>query len=474
MMTSMSEIDEILAEFEAKTAPAAQVDLEKGQAPEPVLMDGQISEDALATIFERRHADRLRYCHTTGAWFVWTGSHWQRDTRQRAFNWAREVCREFAGLQPKFTRAAVAASVERFAQAAPALAVDAEIWDDKPWLLATPGGTVDLRTGELRQADPADHLTRVSAVTPEDRTPERWLRFLDDATRGDAEMIRFLQQMAGYCLTGSTKEHALFFAHGGGGNGKSVFINAISGMLGDYAKTAAMTTFTASKHDQHPADLAMLKGARLVTASETEKGRKWAEAKIKQMTGGDPITARFMRQDFFTYQPEFKILIVGNYAPDLENVDDATRRRFNILPFTNKPTEPDPNLEEKLREEWPAILNWAIQGCMDWQQNGLIKPAAVTAATQSYFAEQNLPAQWLEDCCELGEGYQDSNKALFASWRRYAEQAGEDAGSAKSFGGTMRKLGFQPFKSGGSRGFKGLRVKPDPAAYDPRDPGAWD
>lgn len=441
--------------------------------PDP-LVQGEISEDALALIFERRHSADLRYCHTAGAWFVWTGSRWQRDNRQCAFNWAREVCRDFAQGQVKFSRASVASAVERFAIAAPSLAVDGSIWDQKPWLIATPGGVIDLRTGQLRPAEQNDYITRSAAVTPEDKTPVRWLAFLKDATRNDAELIRFLQQMAGYCLTGATAEHALFFIYGAGGNGKSVFLNTLTAILGEYAQTAAMDTFTASKHDKHPTDLAMLKGARLVTASETEDGRAWAEAKIKQMTGGDPITARFMRRDFFTYTPEFKLVIVGNHKPQLNNVDDATKRRFNIIPFIHKPTEPNPDLERSLREEWPAILNWMVQGAIDWQQNGLVRPPVVVEATQEYFEEQDLFGQWLNDCCEQGSAHQESSKALFANWRKYAEAAGDNPGSAKSFGSMMRKRGFPPFKNNDRRGFKGVRVKPEPVAYDPRDPGAWD
>ena len=171
------------------------------------------------------------------------------------------------------------------------------------------------------------------------------------------ELIRYLQQWCGYCLTGDTREHALVFVYGGGGNGKSVFLNTVSGILSEYAVTAAMDTFTASRDSKHPTDLAMLRGARMVTASETEEGKPFAEARIKQMTGGDPISARFMRQDFFTFLPQFKITIVGNYRPTLQNVDEAFRRRFNIIPFTRKPDKPDKALESKLHAEAPESFD---------------------------------------------------------------------------------------------------------------------
>jgi putative DNA primase/helicase len=180
----------------------------------------------------------------------------------------------------------------------------------------------------------------------------------------------FYRSAKNYSLTGTTREHALLFIYGPGGNDKSVLLNTVSGILGDYCRTAPMDTFTASPGDRHPTDLAMLRGARLVTATETEEGRAWAESRIKQMTGGDPISARFMRQDFFTFTPQFKLTITGNHKPVLRNVDEANRRRFKTGPFLHTPPQPDRELEIKLRAEWPGILEWMVEGCLDWQKNG--------------------------------------------------------------------------------------------------------
>ncbi len=186
------------------------------------------------------------------------------------------------------------------------------------------------------------------------------------------------------------------------------------------------------------------------------------------MTGGDPITARFMRRDFFTYTPEFKLVIVGNHKPRLNNVDDATRRRFNIIPFIHRPAVPNPDLEADLREEWPQILRWMIEGFLDWKQNGLIRPEVVRQATEEYFDDQDVFGQWLDECCDQGPIHRGTSARLFASWRRYAEAAGEDAGSAKSFSQTMRKRGFEAYRAAGERGFKGVDLTPKPADDDAR------
>jgi putative DNA primase/helicase len=264
-------------------------------------------------------------------------------------------------------------------------------------LLGTPGGTIDLRTGLLRAADPVDAISKVTLVAPAETTDcQRFLAFLRETTGDDPELIRFLQRFSGYCLTGSVQEHALIFVYGPGKNGKSVFLSTVSSIMGDYATTAAMDTLTVATRERHTTDLAMLHGARLVTASETEEGHAWAEARTKQLTGGDPITARFMRENNFTFKPTFKLMIVGNHKPTLHNVDEAARRGFNIAPFTRMPANPDLKLEAKLRAESAGILRWMIDGCLDWQANGLRRPQSVVEATEEYFSNQDTFGQWLD------------------------------------------------------------------------------
>jgi putative DNA primase/helicase len=333
--------------------------------------------------------------------------------------------------------------VEKLTKTDQRVSVTSELWDQNLFLLGTPGGTVDLKTGELRKPDRADFITKQTAVTPDETAScPQFLQFLHGATLGDVEKFNFLQRFFGYALTGSTKEEVLAFAHGPGGNGKSVLSNGIAYTMGDYATTAAMETFMASKWDRHPTELAMLRGARFVQASETEEGRKWATSRVKQLTGSDPVTARFMRQNHFTYLPQFTLYFSGNSIPQLENVDDAIRRRFLIIPFTNKPKKIDRLLGEKLRAEAPGILRWMIDGTLDWQKEGLNPPESILATTQKYFEQEDVFGQWIEECCEVGSDKLFPVVAAFNSWKIFAVERGHEPGTPRTFAPKLRHQGF--------------------------------
>lgn len=419
----------------------------------------EVSEDSIALQFTRENGTSMRFDHDIGKWFQWQVTHWSPLAVPAAFHFAREIGRRLGAAKKSVCKASVAGGAERFARADPQHAVTSSIWDADPWLLGTPAGTLDLRTGKMHAARKDEFITKITGCKPENKPADRWLKFLDEATDGDKAMQVYLQRIAGYCLTGLTNEHALFFIYGPGGNGKSVFLNILIHILGDYAMSAPMDTFTSSKFSSHPTELAMLKGSRLVTASETEEGRAWAEARIKALTGGDPITARFMRQDFFTYQPHFKLLFAGNHQPTLNSVDPAMQRRFNMMPFLHRPRTPDHMLEEKLKEESPRILAWALQGCIDWQKHGLGRPESVVAATDEYFSDQDVFGQWLADECELGPRKWDQPTPLFNAWAKYARTSGEDGGTVVSFTQRLKKKGFSKGKVGGLRAWKGLSLR---------------
>jgi putative DNA primase/helicase len=247
---------------------------------------------------------------------------------------------------------------------------------------------------------------------------------------------------------------------------------ALTACLGDYHKTSPIETFTASNADRHPTDLAGLRGARLVTSVETEEGRRWAESKIKSLTGGDRIAARFMRQDFFEFTPFFKLLVAGNHKPGLRSVDKAIRRRFYLVPFTvTIPVdERDPTLGEQLKAELPGILSWLIQGCLEWQKRGLDAPAVVRDATAAYLEAEDALAAWIEDAGEHDPNAWESTNVLYRSWKTWSDRSGEHAGSLKKFSQRLEDRGdsFGIRKgrdSVGKRGFYGLRVtKPDLAS----------
>jgi putative DNA primase/helicase len=459
----MSEENVVSFEEEARRKADARTVTEEVKRDQRV-----ITQDGIAAIFAKRYADRLRYCHSTPAWFEFDGARWRRDETNRAFEFVRQVAREISeGKEHKelkeFRKTGFATGVEKFAQSDPAFAVTADSWDRDPFLLGTPGGTVDLRTGILKSGDPSDGITKATAVAPSAHTDcPVWDCFLKETTGGDPAMVRFLQQWGGYCLTGDIREHALVFAHGSGGNGKSVFLNTVTGIMADYSTPAPSDTFTVSIGDRHPTELAGLRGARLVAASETEQGRAWAETRIKALTGGDEISVRFMRGNFFRYRPTYKLLIIGNHRPRLENVDAAVRRRFNIVPFSHRPEKPDHQLEEKLRDEWPEILRWMIKGCLDWQAHGLVRPQRVLAATEDYFSDQDLFGQWLAMCCDVQPGnnrMKETTTALHRSWCEFAKQAGEKPETQKAFVGNLEKRVPDRYKNMHSRGFVGINLK---------------
>lgn len=459
----------------------------KPKAPEVVGMDGLptmedlageedeedsppgFTEDSLALDFTRRHGRDWKYVAAWGHWLCWTGRLWLKETTLKAFDHSRLICRRAASkcrnakLAAKMSTASVVAAVERFAKADRTHAATIDQWDADPWLFNASGGVVNLRTGQARGNRREDYMTKISLgkwANPAPK-PDLWLAFLNDVTAGDTELQSYLARVAGYALTGVTTEHALFFFYGTGANGKSVFLNTLAAVMGDYATNAPISTFLESKSEQHPTDLAGLRGARLVTAIEVEKGRRWAESKIKSLTGGDKITARFMRQDFFEYVPQFKLLIAGNNKPAIRDVDEAMRRRMHLIPFevTIPPERRDHGLAQKLLAEKDGILRWAIDGCLEWQRVGLKPPARVVSATEEYLEAEDALGRWLEECCDRNPSATTTTNELFGSWKIWSERGGEYTGTLRKFSEDVAKRGFARWKSNSQKGFKGLSLK---------------
>ncbi len=434
------------------------------------------TEDALALAFTRRYHRDWRYVAAWGRWLVWDGQRWRNEDTLAATDLIRSVCRQTAvraedrKVAAKLASSSTVGGVERLARADRRHAATTDEWDADPWLLNTPGGVVDLKTGRTRANDRADRMTKITTATPSGECPQ-WTAFLSNVTGGDADLQAYLQRMVGYCLTGVTSAHALFFLYGTGANGKSVFANVISTILGDYATTASMDTFVETRGDRHPTDLAGLRGARFVTAIETEQGRRLNESKVKAITGGDKISARFMRQDFFEFFPQFKPVIVGNHKPAIRNIDEAMKRRMHMIPFTVTipPERRDGRLTEKLLAERDGILAWAVAGCLAWQREGLNPPACVQDATQEYFESEDALGRWLDERCVLTPNAKSLTSELFTDWKQWAEASGEFIGSQRRFSDLLITRGLDKWRNSmGVRGFQGIGLKqPHTPAYTP-------
>jgi putative DNA primase/helicase len=271
-------------------------------------------------------------------------------------------------------------------------------------LLGVSNGVIDLRTGRVRDADRDDYITRLAPIAY-DREAEapRWNAFLAQVTGGDQELAAYLKRAVGYSLTGQTVEQCLFLLFGLGANGKSTFLAILRALLGDYAASTDVQTWMARDRSGPNNDLAALRGARVVVSSEVEDGTRFAEVLLKLATGGDTLKARFLYSEFFEFRPTFKLWIAANHKPVIRGDDLAIWRRIRLVPFTVTipPEQQDRNLEASLRDELPGILNWAIEGCLEWQRHGLTTPAAVQAAGNDYRAEMDHFSQFLDECCVL-------------------------------------------------------------------------
>ncbi len=426
-------------------------------------------EDAVALALAHEHADDLRYIAKSSQWMRWAGECWQPEDTLSAFDESRKLCR-MAGD----SRARTVAAVVTLARTDRRMAATVDQWDRGAMLLNAKRATIDLATGTSRPPDRRDYLTKqAGAWIAEPGTPHPlWTGFLNLVTDADETLIDFLQRTAGYCLTGSTREHKLAFLYGPGANGKGVFVHTISTIMGDYAISAPIEMFLASTHDRHPTEIARLKGARLVVAQETQKGRRWDETKLKVLTSSDRLSGHFMRQDFFDFDPSHKLLITGNHKPSLGSVDEAIRRRLLLVPFTVEiPIEErDPDFAAKLAPEYPAILRWMVDGCLEWQRDGLAVPERVRKASDDYFANQDTLTQWIEDCCLDHRGNPfafEATRALFGSWKAWSEARNMSAGTERTFAQNLADKGYAQDRTKFARGFRGIQLK----AHDGPDSG---
>lgn len=408
------------------------------------------------------HGRDLRFCHAWDKWFIWDGCRWAPDETgeidRRAKDTVRSIYGEAATAISKNDREALAAHALRSesegkrramiasAKSETGIPIRPDDFDRDPWLLNVQNGTLDLRTGELRPHRREDLITKLAPVKydPEAECPV-WWAFLERIFAGNFQLIDFVQRSVGYSLTGSTREQCLFFLYGLGANGKSTLLEVFHTLMGDYATRTPTDTFLTRKNSTIPNDLAGLRGARLVTAVEVEHGRRLAEVIIKETTGGDRITARFLHSEFFTFKPQFKIFLAANHKPVIRGTDYAIWRRIHLIPFNVQipPAEQDPDLPEKLKAELPGILNWALEGCLLWQDKRLWPPEEVRAATQKYREEMDVLADFLAERCIVGPGEKCKAGELYQAYKDWAEHTGESRPlSLKAFGLLLEERGF--------------------------------
>lgn len=425
----------------------------------------------------RLHAEDLRYVEEFGHWLVWDGSVWKRDTTGELYRRAKSVpidlMHESAADPDSARREAVAKhstkteseksirAMINLAKSEPPIPARPDDFDADPWLLNTPKGMVDLQTGEIHPHERAAMCTRSTGVGfVQGARSDLWESCLK-TWLPDPEVRAFVGRVVGYSLIGSVTEHILPILYGLGANGKSVFVETIRRALGDYAAQTPAETLVGSRTTGVPNDVARLKGARFVTASETEENGRLSEGKVKSMTGGDRLIARFMRGEWFEFVPTFAVWLSTNHRPVVQGTDDGIWRRLKLIPFNVRIPEDqrDPELAAKLDRELEGVLAWAIEGALEYQQIGLRPPAAVEAATSEYRRDQDVIGAFIADECNEDPNGRVSIKDLFEKFEEWCQRSGEKSGSKRSFGQKLEERGFSKGRSEKARNWRGLTLK---------------
>jgi putative DNA primase/helicase len=420
----------------------------------------------------------LRYCHPWARWLVWTGQRWETDETGEAQLRMKETLRDMMssavqladdeerGKLIKHVLASEQAPRIRgalqLAQSDPRIAVRPSELDVDPTLFNVQNGTIQLDAAAIYDHRREDLVTKLAPVEFDAAaTAPRWDAFLE-RVQPDPEVRAYLRRAVGYSLAAETSEQVLLICHGSGANGKTTFFEALRAMLGDYGQQAPAETFL-EHGDRIPNDVARLRGARFVAASEVAEGRRLNEALVKRMTGGDTMTARFMRAEFFEFKPTFTPWLATNHRPEIRGTDEAIWRRIHLIPFevTIPPKERDPDLPMRLRRELAGILNWALAGYAEWRANGLDPPEAVLAATTEYRHDSDVLGGFLEDCCELADGATVTKAELHTRFGYWATQNGAEPLTAKALGARLIDRGFKEGRTSTGRYWVGIRIRRD-------------
>lgn len=426
----------------------------------------------------KQHGDDIRYSHPQKRWYVWNGRIWKPDDtaeiERRAkqtvlsiYDEARRIAEDKDDERQKLVKHALR-SESRFRLSAMIELANSELpipilpeqLDSYPKLLTVANGTLDLRTGTLREHRRADYITKMVPIHYDAAaTAPRWERFLLEVMGGDKELVSYLQRVVGYCLTGDTSEQVLFLLHGTGSNGKTVFLEVLRALLEPFAVTTEPDLLMTRRNDAHPTGLAALWGARIAIAVESDEDRRLNETLVKWLTGGDKLTARFMRQDFFEFTPTHKLFLATNHRPIIRGTDHAIWRRIHMIPFSvtfhepngrNEPKQ-DPRLLDKLRAELSGILAWAVRGTVEWQRDGLRPPSQVKAATNKYRADMDIIGRFLEERCLFAPNAMIGATPLYEAYVEWCKANGERWEKQRSFGGRMTDRGYKSRPGRGNR-----------------------
>ena len=431
--------------------------------------------------FAREHHGHVLHCGKFGRWFIWDEKRWAQDDTGRVVELAKDtvrgIHREAFESSDEARRKALASHANRsqsasriqglvtLAKSIPTLAVSPADFERDPWLLNVLNGTIELQTATIRPPSPRDRIRKVaSAAFDPNAAAPLWERFLERIFP-DADLRAFVQRAVGYSLTGDTTEQCLFLLHGNGANGKSTFLEVIRRVLGDYALQSQADTFMVTDRRSSAAspELARLNGARFVSASELEQGQRLSEVLVKQMTGGEPMVARFLYGDPVEFRPAFKVWLAVNHKPEIRGTEEAIWRRIKPIPFavTIPQDERDPNLVDRLMEEAPGILSWGVEGCVRWRAERLGAPSAVLEDAKAYRQEMDRLADFLEDECVIGADCRVRVADLYQAYVRHCEQNHDRPLGKKQFNVRLVERGCQAPARGthGQRTWRGLGLR---------------
>ncbi|UXE04788.1 DNA primase/polymerase [Arthrobacter phage Shambre1] len=440
------------------------------------------TDDGNAARLILEHGWELRYNADRGRWLHWTGNIW--EWQPNGGGAARELAKNVIRTMPvdngadrewkkKSLSAAAIGNMLKQAETDPRITVKTADLDARAWELNTPTGIIDLKTATLREPDPESLHTKMTACGPDfEGRSELWDNFLADTFQDNVELLGYMHRLAGYSAVGLVREHVLPFGLGDGGNGKGAMFEALKGVLGDYATTAPAGFLMKTTFQNHPTDLAALHGARMVLCSEVNAGDKFDEGKMKQLAGGDSITARFMRQDNFTFKPTHQLWLFANHRPGVEAGGDGFWRRLRLIPFTHTVPEEKKivGLSDMLAgEHGPIVLAWIARGAADYYRNGLQEPDQVKAATKAYAHDVDTIARFLEDECEVdpnpvpGASALTTCNALRNAYERYCKSNGDDPIKGRNFVIALEKRGVRtgrdvPKGPNGQRMYLGVRL----------------